>query len=315
MRILMLGAGGVGGYFGGRMVQAGSDVTFLVREARAVQLQSGLQIESPRGNANISVKCITTNDNEKSFDVIILSCKAYGLAGALDAIVPFIAEGVPVLPLLNGFGHVELIEQRFPPAVVWGGIAGIFAMLTQDGVVRQTHPNQVIALGVRQGQSDSQGLLDALTVEMRRAEIDAVASPDIELAMWEKWTFLATLAASTCLMRGSIGEILATDYGEQLIAQLFDECQQTAAAEGWPAGPNPAQDYRALLFDPNGTYTASMLRDMDSGGPTEADHILGNMISRAHRNGIEAPMLEVAYSRLQVHERQRTSPKPSTGSR
>lgn len=120
MKILMLGAGGVGGYFGGRLVQAGADVTFLVREGRAAQLRGGLRIESPNGDATIPVKVITADAPKAEFDVIILSCKAYGLTGALEAIAPFVREGVAILPLLNGFGHLKQIEARFPDAIVWG---------------------------------------------------------------------------------------------------------------------------------------------------------------------------------------------------
>jgi len=305
MRILVLGAGGVGGYFGGRMAQAGSDVTFLVREARAAQLRDGLRIESPHGDATIQVNAITGNDVSKATDVIIMSCKAYSLGSALDTIAPFVTNGTPILPLLNGYRHIERIQERFPTATVWGGTANIVATLTPDGAVRQMNTIQAIAAGVRKGQSESHRVLEKLIAELQRAGITALVRPDIELDMWEKWTFLTTLAASTCLMRGSIGQILATDYGERLIAGLFDECIRTATAGGRPPGANPTQDYRGALFDRSATYTASMMRDMESGAPTEAEHIIGDMITRAHRHGIQTPLLETAYSRLQVYERQR----------
>lgn len=306
MRILMLGAGAVGGLFGGRMSAAGSDVTFLVRERRADELKNGLRIESPHGDATIPVKTITRHDAGELFDVIILSCKAYGLPGALDTINPFVSPGVPILPLLNGFAHLEIIEQKIPSAIVWGGTAGIVATLTEDGIVRQMHPSQFIVAGTRNDHTDSQSRLEALVAEMKQAEITATASPDIERAMWEKWTFLATLAGATCLMRGSISEILATDHGEALIAGLFDECNQTAAAEGHPPRQSSARHYSGMLFDRSSSFTASMLRDMEVGSLTEADHIIGDMINRAERHGIAAQLLKLAYSRLQVYEAQRT---------
>lgn len=305
MRILVLGAGAVGGYFGGRMAAAGSDVTFLVRESRAAQLKSGLKIESPRGDATVPVKTITAGDADGPFEVIILSCKAYGLSGALESIAPYVSDGTFILPLLNGYAHVEQLEKCFPSATVWGGSAGIAATLTEDGTVRQLVPNQVIIVGSRRTDFYDQTKLEMLVSEMHRANIDATLSPNIDLAMWEKWTFLATLAASTCLMRGSIGEILATDHGEALIAGLFDECNSTARAEGYPPGPSPAQDYRGILFDRKSRSTASMLRDLENGNPTEADHVLGDMIARAMRHGIETPFLKTAYTHLQVYENQR----------
>ncbi|QIE57713.1 ketopantoate reductase family protein [Pikeienuella piscinae] len=305
MKILMLGAGGVGGYFGGRLVQAGADVTFLVREGRAAQLRGGLRIESPNGDATIPVKVITADAPKAEFDVIILSCKAYGLTGALEAIAPFVREGVAILPLLNGFGHLKQIEARFPDAIVWGGIAGVAASLTEDGVVRQMLAFQTIGAGVRAGRSDGQATLESLVAALKRAGIDAAVSDNVERAMWEKWCFLATLAASTCLMRAPIGEILATDHGETLITGLFEECNRTASAEGWTPAPKPTQDYRDKLLERGSNFTASMMRDMESGHATEADHIIGDMIARARRHGLETPLLQVAYSRLQIHETRR----------
>ena len=307
MRILMLGAGAVGGYFGGRMVAAGSDVTFLVRKGRATQLRNGLKIESLHGDATIPVKAITGAESPDTYDAVILSCKAYGLMGALDSISPYVCSGMPILPLLNGFAHLELIERRFPSAVVWGGSAGIAATMTDNGTIRQMHPNQIITTGIRADQSSSAAQLESLVSEMTRAEINATVSSDIEGAMWEKWTFLTTLAASTCLMRGSISQILATEYGEGFIAALFDECNRTAIAEGHPPASSPAVDYRGMLFDRESDFTASMLRDMDAGGLTEADHIVGDMIARAERHKIDTPNLKVAYSRLQVYESQRST--------
>ncbi|CDF34485.1 unnamed protein product [Chondrus crispus] len=305
MRILMLGAGAIGGYFGGRMIAAGSDVTFLVRDRRAAQLKDGLKIESPRGNATIRVNTIVGGAQTDPFDVIVLCCKAYALSGALEAIAPHVRPHIPILPLLNGYAHLDQIQDRFPEALVWGGIAGIAATLTEDGTVVQMNPNQFITAGTRMDQPDSTAVLEALVSEMVRAEISATVTTSIEGSLWEKWTFLATLAAATCLMRGSIGQILATDHGEQLIAGLFDECNQTAVAEGHPPGPSPAQNYRGMLFEQGSPFTASMLRDIKADSPTEADHIIGDMIKRARRHSIATPLLDVAYSHLQVYEAQR----------
>lgn len=222
------------------MVAAGSDVTFLVRQGRSVQLRNGQKFESPRGNVTVPVKTLTGEDVDGPFDVIILLCKAYGLTGALDAIAPHVSDGAFILPLLNGYAHIERLEKRFPRAIVLGGTAGVVATLTEDGTVRQMHPNQLIVFGLRQWVSDRHRTLEILFSEMKRADIDATLSSNIDQAMWEKWTFLATLSASTCLMRGSVGEILATEHGEALISGLFDECNFTADAEGHPPATSRA---------------------------------------------------------------------------
>ena len=305
MRILFLGAGAVGGYFGGRMAAVGSDVTFLVRKKRAAQLSNGLIIKSPRGDATIPVKALISGDAGGPFDLIIMSCKSYGLTGALEAIAPYVNEGTVILPLLNGYTHVEKLEQRFSSAIVLGGTAGISATLTEDGTVRHMLPTQVITFGSRRSEVECRGILETLVSEMKQADIDTTLHADVNLAMWEKWTFLASLAASTCLMRCSLGEILATDHGKMVIAGIFDECNSTADAEGFPPGPTPAQDYRGILFEQNSTVTASMLRDLEAGNPTEADHIIGEMIRLAARHGIETPLLKTAYTHMQVYENSR----------
>jgi 2-dehydropantoate 2-reductase len=302
MRILMLGAGAVGGYFGGRMAEAGSDITFLVREGRAAQLQDGLRIESPHGDAVVPVTTIQSGEEAGPFDVVALSCKAYGLEGAMAAVAPYVRKGAAILPLLNGYGHLETLEQRFPQAAVWGGMAGIFATLSPDGTVKHMQPVHTIVAGLREGQAASEPLLTALIDEMKAAGFTAVLSGDIDLSLWEKWTYLATLAAATCLVRGSIKAIHATDHGRELVAGLFDECCRTAAAEGYPMSDSPAQDYRGMLFDRNLPITASMMRDMLAGGPTEADHIIGDMIRRAARHDIATPCLNTAYTVMQVYE-------------
>lgn len=306
MKTLILGAGGVGGYFGGRMVEAGSDVTFLVRPNRAQQLQDGLRIESPHGDAVIPVKIVTGGDAaEEGFDVLILSCKAYGLVGALEAIAPYVQKGMCIIPLLNGLSHIDITQRRFPEAVICGGTAGIAATLTAEGVVRQMHPNQTITAGLLPGQTDPNGFLRALVGEMQQASINAVLSDDILQMMWDKWAFLATLAASTCLMRGTVADILATDYGENFMTNLYDECSRTAAAEGYPPSQFPVEDYRGKLFDRSFQVAASMARDIEAGGPTEGDHIIGEMIRLAIKHGLDTPCLKIAGSMLQIYETNR----------
>jgi 2-dehydropantoate 2-reductase len=125
--------------------------------------------------------------------------------------------------------------------------------------------------------------------------------------MWDKWTFLASAAAATCLMTASIGQILATDYGQELLLGLYDECNAVATADGaLPADLDGRQTlYKHVLSDKSSIVKASMCRDMESGGPTEADHVIGDMIQRAVKHHIATPLLKTAYTRLQIHETQR----------
>lgn len=343
VRVLFLGAGAVGGYFGGKIAKlllsqggknAGHDVTFLVRPARMVQLRrDGLRIEEPSGQVTTvsPVQLVTfepkdgaMEDYGTPFDVIVLACKAYGLDGALDAIAPFVRPGIAILPLLNGMAHLEAIDERFPMAAVWGGTCGISAMLTPGGTVLRMTESQFVTAGVRPSSSDSsvnngRAVMTTLIELMQEAGIEANISDDIVEKMWEKWTFLATLGAATCLLDGSIGEILATgEAGRAYLQGVFHECNAVAAAESGIVGTSLSEDdeatlrqlqrrqvYERVLGDPSSIVRASMARDMANGSPTEADHILGDMIRRADRHGIKMPLLSIAYARLQVYENQR----------
>src|SRR5690606_1118860 len=136
MRIMILGAGAAGGYFGGRLAAAGEDVTFLVRENRARQLADGLRIESPEGDATVPVKVVTPGQDAPHPDIIMVACKSYGLTGAMEAIAPHIRSETVILPVLNGLNHVPLLASRFSEAYVWGGVAHSGATLGPDGSVR-----------------------------------------------------------------------------------------------------------------------------------------------------------------------------------
>jgi 2-dehydropantoate 2-reductase len=127
---------------------------------------------------------------------------------------------------------------------------------------------------------------------------------DVPLALWEKWVFLAALAAMTCAMRGSIGQILATDHGLSQIRATLDECNAVAIAEGKTPTETQRAYFDQLMTDPKSTMTASMLRDMEAGGPIEADHIIGDMVRRAETHGIDVPNLKTALTKMQVHEGQ-----------
>ena len=305
MRILFLGAGAIGGYFGGRIAQANGDVTFLVRKNRASQLAHGLHLESPLGDATVNVKTITTGEPAGPFDVIVLTCKAYGIDDALEAISEHLQGNAVILPLLNGYQHLEQIEARFPNTTVWGGVAQIPATLASDGTVRHLGTLQGLIVGARLGQEATRSKADEFAATARNAGIDARLSDSIEQDMWDKWVFLATLAAGTCLTRSNVGEILETDQGEALLLGLLSECSDVAAKEGFCPDEKRMAGYRGQLTDRSSTGAASMLRDLQQGNPIEAEHIIGNLVKRARASSIPTPRLDTAWVCLQRHETSR----------
>lgn len=301
MRILVLGAGGVGGYFGARLHEAGGDVTFLVRPARAEKLAAGgLQLSSPCGDASIVPKLVTGAAGEdRRFDVVMLSCKAYDLDSALDAVAGLVASEGVVLPLLNGLAHLDTLDARFGRDRVLGGVAHISAALGPAGEIRHLNKIHRVIVGARSAPPPR--WLAPFAELLAAASFDSAVSEDIEQSMWDKFVFLCTLAAATCTMRANLGEILRTCAGEGFMIGLLDECERVAVACGHPPSEDQFARYRSQLADRDSTIAASMLRDVERGGPTEADHIIGDMVRRGEEGGVDVPLLKLAYSHLQAY--------------
>jgi 2-dehydropantoate 2-reductase len=296
MRILVLGAGAIGGYFGGRLAEAGADVTFLVRPQRAAKLAAtGLIVRSPFGDITRPVATATAVSD--GYDVVLLSCKAYDLPSAIDAIKP--AARAVVVPLLNGLAHLDALDGALGRARIAGGASYIAATLWQDDEIR--HLNQVhrIAFGPRDDRQ--RATLDALAGECARAGFETQNRADILQAMWDKFVFLTTLAAMTCLMRANVGTIAATADGEAVTRACLDEARAVAAAAGHPPGDAAIAEALGMLTARGSAFTSSMLRDLESGGRIEGDHIVGDMVRRARAANLAAPLLQAAYVHLQAY--------------
>ena len=308
MRILVVGAGAVGGYFGGRMALAGQDVTFLVREARAKELAAnGLVIKSPRGDAKLTaVKTVLTQHIDGPYDLIILSCKAYDLESAMDSFAPAVGPSTTILPLLNGMRHLDVLRARFGPSSTLGGVCLIAATLDVSRAIVQMTDMHAIVFGERDGTMSAR--VEAIAAALRTGGFDVDAIDAIVQQMWEKWVFLATLAGSTCLFRASVGQILAAPGGEAAMRALFDECAALAGARGHAIRAPFAERSRAMLFAQGSSLTASMLRDIENGLRTEGDHVLGDLLARrttgqaAQANGAAPTMLELAYTHVKAYE-------------
>lgn len=311
MRILVLGAGGTGGYFGGRLAQSGADVTFLVRPARAAQLDAnGLQIRSPLGDADFPVAHVTADAlpalaQARPFDMVLLSCKAYDLDSSMDAIAPAVGGDTWVLPILNGLRHYAPLDERFGTRNVVGGLCFISAMKGADGEVRHLGQPASITFGERFEPADSERTA-AFAALCAKANIDHVRSMRIAREQWTKFTFLATLAAATCTMRAPIGHIVAAQGGDAFVRRLYAECLAVAQAEGEPIDAKAQETALATLTAPGSPLKASMLRDLEAGQPVEAMQIVGDMVLRARAAGMEAPLLSAAWVHLQAYEAGRT---------
>jgi 2-dehydropantoate 2-reductase len=319
MRILVVGAGAVGGYFGGRLLQAGRDVTFLVRPRRAAELAAaGLIIKSPRGNVTLHQPATILAENiDHFFDLVLLSCKAYDLTHAMDSFAPAVGRETLVLPLLNGMRHLDVLGGRFGKSTVLGGQCLIAATLDAQRAV--VHLNDIHKLTFGELDGSMSARIRSVSGVLDHAGFDASLSSDVVLEMWEKWLFLATLAGVTCLMRASIGDIMASPGGGEFIRALLDECRAIAEAAGHAPRLTFLEQARAVLTATGSPLTASMLRDVEAHAPVEADHIVGDLLRRrrsAPTDVGQGSLLAISYAHLKAYETRRTrspSPPPVNG--
>ncbi|MGE0450481.1 MAG: ketopantoate reductase family protein [Vicinamibacterales bacterium] len=306
-RILVLGAGGVGGYFGGRLAESGANVTFLVRPGRADQIaRDGLRVESPLGNISLPARTVLAPDLRPDFDLVLLTCKAYDLDSAMDAIAPAVGGDCAIVPLLNGIVHLDRLDARFGRERVLGGSCGIDATLLPDGIVRHGGGLQRIVFGERDRSKTPR--VQAFADVLGRTSLDWELADDVMLRMWEKVVFLSVLAATTCLFRGNVQEIISAPGGRDAIERGLATTIETARREGFAPSAGAIAFARDRLLDPNGHWSASMMRDMEAGRPVEADHIVGWMIERARANGVPHDgVLPLAYTHLKTYERRRAN--------
>jgi 2-dehydropantoate 2-reductase len=303
LRILVIGAGALGGYFGARLLAAGRDVTFLVRPKRAEALaKEGLVVKSQAGDLHLpSPPTVTADRLNGPYDLIILGCKAYDLAGAIESFAPAVAENTVIIPLLNGLRHIDVLNSRFGKNRVFGGQCAISATLSGNSEILHLTDFHTLSFGEQSGTKFERRaeIVNALSGANFVAEI----SDNILQDMWEKWVFIATAAGSTCLMRASIGDTVAAGASD-LVMKLLGECSQIAASNGFEPRSAYIERARSIFTMPGSPVMASMLRDIEKGAPTEGDHILGDLLARG-TGGDASILLNAAYAHVKSYEARR----------
>jgi 2-dehydropantoate 2-reductase len=305
MQVLVVGAGAVGGYFGGRLSQAGRDVTFLVRPGRAEQIRkNGFAVRvSDQRPDELAVRAIVSEQIEAPYDLVLVSCKAYDLESAMEGFAPAVGPKTTILPLLNGLRHLDILSERFGASRLLGGQCIITASLDEHGHAVLLGRTPTLTFGELNGAASKR--TDVIAATMQDAGFAVQASNTILLEMWEKWVLLATLAGMTCLMRGAVGDIVAAG-AVGLMDALLDECRRIAASQDQMIRPDVLQRIRGLLTEANSTVAASMLRDLERGARTEADHVLGDLLRRESGLGVASPsLLRIAYLHLKTYEARR----------
>ena len=304
MRILVVGVGATGGYFGARLAEAGRDVTFLARPARAAALrENGLQIVSPLGDVTLRPAIVTAAELDGSYDVVLLGVKAFALEAAIADVAPAVGEDTAILPMLNGMRHLDVLSARFGERRVLGGVCLIASTLDDAGRIVQLNELGELIYGERDGSASPR--IAAIDATLQGAGFGARATSDVMGEMWRKWVMLSALGAITCLLRGTIGEVAATRGGTDLALSILGECASVAAAAGYP----PDDAFRAriagMLTARDSPLASSMYRDLQRGRPVEVDQILGDLLARARDFGQETPLVSAAFAQLSIYSRTR----------
>lgn len=302
MRILIVGAGSTGGYFGGRLLEAGRDVTFLARGKRTESLRGhGLRIVSPLGNVTIKPRVLTAATLNETFDLVVVSVKSYSLASAIGAMAPAVGHHTMVMPLLNGMAHVPALAARFGEESLIGGYCKIAGTLDKDGCVVQLSPMHELVYGERDGSRSNR--VQAIDACMQPALFDSRLSGRIMEEMWEKWLMLSTLCGITCLMRGSVGDVVDVPGGKDFANALFDEAVAVVTAASHTPSLSFIDAMRQQMTQEGSSFTSSMLRDLLQGLSVEAWQIIGDFVLYAARYGVKVPLLRAAYASLAVYQK------------
>jgi 2-dehydropantoate 2-reductase len=304
MKILIVGAGSTGGYFGARLSQAGRDVTFLVRPARAAALrESRLQVLSPRGNFSIKPELALAADIDQPFDIVLVAVKAFGLPAAMEDFAAAVGPDTMILPVLNGMKHIDDLQLRFGAERVVGGVCRVSTMLDAQGRIVHLAPLHELVYGELDGRSSAR--IEALHAFMSDAGFDAHLSTHIAQDLWNKWILLASLGGLCTLARANIGEIAASDGGVELARAFLAEAAAVATAAGFAPSAAALDFIAGVLTAAGSPMTSSMYRDLIGGGRVEADQILGDLRARAREAGVAVPLVSAAFIQLDIYQRRR----------
>ncbi|MBE7103385.1 2-dehydropantoate 2-reductase [Bacillus cereus] len=301
MRILVLGAGGVGGFFGGRLVEKGEDVTFLVRSKRKQKLEEkGLVIRSVNGDFSFQPKLITKEESTSPFDVILFSTKAYHLNEAITDLKPFVGEDTVIIPLLNGIAHLALLQKEFGEEKVIGGLCFIETTLNSEGDVVQTSAANRLVFGEIKPQDSER--IQRISKTFAGTKTSFVLSENILQDMWHKYLFITVMSGVTTLMRAPIGPIRESEGGRDFIRNVFEESMQIMRAFGAPVKDNIVEEHMKTIDKISYDMKSSMQRDMEKGSLIEGEHLQGHLLELAEQFSRDVPLLGVVYQNLKVYE-------------
>ena len=304
MKILVLGVGGIGGFFGGYLHETGADVTFLVRPKRKALLQAdGLKIISPLGNLSLNPKLVLVDELKPVYDIILISCKTYDLDQAIIDLRPTKGRGL-IIPFLNGVTHMKKLDEEFGQDNVMGGVAHISSTVNKDGTIEHFSEFKKLTFGNRDLSKNN--ALKEFAEVCAKTQFDMTLSDDINLDLWKKWVFISTVAGATTLFSCSLGEIVKSDFGKQIIIDLFNECRAIAKLYKYDYEDSEADIILKTITTPGSPIKASMQRDVEKKSFTEHEQIFGDLINKGQKYSFDCPILMSCYVRMNVYQRNLT---------
>lgn len=298
MKIAIYGAGGVGGYFGGRLAQAGADVRFITRDDHLKALRAdGLTVESVAGNFSQTVPATDDPREIGPCDYVFFCVKSYDTESAAAELEPLLTDNTAVLSLQNGVDNEEKLANALGRESVMGGVAYIFSTIKAPGVIEHTGGPARIVFGEFDGTgSDRATALENLCE--RAAGMEGVLSDDILQELWEKYTFICAQAGVTAAIRRPIGEIRAVDESWELFVTLLDEVAAVAAAEGVAVPDATIEKWIEFAQDLEPNAYSSLHYDMVHEKRMELEALHGTVVRKAAAHGVPVPRTDTIYAIL-----------------
>ena len=300
MKVLILGVGGLGGFFGAHLQKTNCDVTFLVREnTKKLILEHGIKILSDFGNFKIKPVLITKKELKVNYDVVIISCKAYDLDEAINDLKPSQKSAV-IIPLLNGQAHINKLEKAFKKENIFGGVAHVSSNTNAPGEIRHVGKIKRLSFGPR--YKGNEEIANDFYQLCRKADFQTILSENINQDIWEKWIFIATIAGATTLFQTSIDNINTKPNGKIFIQNLWNECINISKENGYELRTESKSLHEDLLLKSDYPFKASMLVDMEKKLMTEHEHIFFEFIKLGKKKKLNTSLLETCYLNMSIYE-------------
>ncbi len=300
MKIAVMGTGGVGGYFGGRLAAANFDVTFIARgEHLAAICRDGLKVESENGDLHIyPTKATDVPANIGPVDYVLFAVKLWDTAAAAHAIGPLVAAQTAVISLQNGVEAENQLSEILGRAHVMGGIAQIAAVIAAPAIIRHTGTMANLVFGELSGERSQRG--ENLLTAFRTAGIYADLSNDIEKTIWQKFVFLVSFSALTSVTRHSIGPVREDPHARELLVLVMKETVAVAQAKGIDIDDAFVDERLALINTLPANMTSSMQQDLQRGNRLELDWLSGAVVRMGQELGVDTPANRFIYTALKL---------------